>query len=137
MYNGYEQYQRASVTSSSPETLIVLLYGELLRCLAIAREAQLQSDLATRYKHISKSIMILTELMVSLNVDEGGEIAWNLIRLYEYVSKRLLSASRGTTTEPFDEAIALLAPLKDAWETISVSKREPVPIVTMAQPVAV
>jgi len=139
MYNGYEQYQRANVTSASPGTLIVLLYGELLRCLSVARDAQLQSDLATRYKHISKSIMILTELMVSLNVDEGGDIAWNLVRLYEYISKRILSASRSTTTEPFDEAIQLLTPLRDAWETIAApAKQEPELVeVGMAQPVVV
>ncbi len=117
--NGYHKYQRTNVTSSSPETLVVLLYTELLRCLTTAREAQLQNDYATKNKHTTKAIKVLTELMVSIDMEKGEQVAVNLVMLYEYAAKKLLQFGRHPTTEPFDEAIKLFAPLKEAWEAIA------------------
>ena len=117
--NGYQQYQRSNVTSASPEALVGLLYGELLRCLALAREAFLRKDQTVRNKNTAKAITILTELMLSLNMEKGDQVAQNLVLLYEYVSKRLLQAGRDKTTAPFDEAIRLLTPIKEAWDLIA------------------
>ncbi len=119
--NGYHQYQRANVTSASPEMLIILLYTELLRSLNAAREAQLTKDSTAKFKHTSKAITILAELMISIDMEKGEQIALNLVMLYEYVAKKLLQAGRSATTEPFDEAIRLLAPLKEAWEAIAAA----------------
>jgi len=120
--NGYQQYQKSNVTLASPEALVVLLYSELLRCLTGAKVALLNNDKNTKNKSTAKAIRILAELMVSLNMEKGEGVAWNLVILYEHISIRLLQASRDPTPEPFDEAIRLLAPLKEAWETIAVPK---------------
>jgi len=120
--NGYQQYQQSSVTLASPEALIVLLYTELLCCLAAAREALLLEDWHTKNKNTAKAVRIITELMLSLNMEKGEEIALNLVALYVHISKRLLQTHTDSDTAPFDEAIRLLAPLKEAWETIAAPK---------------
>jgi flagellar protein FliS len=117
--NGYQQYQRSNVTSAPPETLVVLLYSELLCCLISAREACRRNDAITKNKNTIKAIRILTELMISLNMEEGQEVALNLSLLYEYISKKLLQAGRDMATAPYDEAIKLLSPLKEAWESVA------------------
>ena len=119
MINGYQQYQKSNVTLASPEMLVVLLYTELLCCIAAAKEALLRDDKHTKNRHTAKAIRILTELMISLNMEKGEEVALNLVALYIHISKRLLQTRIDSTTEPFDEAIKLLTPLKDAWETIA------------------
>ncbi len=122
MNNGYQQYQRANVTSATPETLVVLLYSELLCSLASARDACRRNDAITKNKNTIKAIRILTELMISLNMEEGQEVALNLSLLYEYISKKLLQVGRDMATGPYDEAIKLLHPLKEAWELVASPK---------------
>ncbi len=119
--NGYQQYQQADVTSASPEALVALLYTELLRCLVEARAAQMRQDKAAKNKNTSKVIHILTELMGAVDMEKGDTVAWNLVVLYEYLAKRLLHASGSQTTEAFDEAIRLLTPIKEAWQTIATA----------------
>lgn len=116
-----QHYQTSNVTSASPETLIVLLYSELFCCLARARGAAVKNDVAEKRKNTAKAIRILTGLMVSLNMDKGESVAWNLAVLYEHVARRLLRADSDATTAPFDEAFKLLMPLKEAWEAIAAS----------------
>ena len=78
--------------------------------------------MTTKNKNTIKAIRILTELMISLNMEEGQEVALNLSLLYEYIAKRLLQAGRDMATGPYDEAIKLLSPLKEAWEAIASQK---------------
>jgi len=104
---------------------VVLLYTELLCCLAMAKEALLNDDRNTKNKNTAKAVRILTELMISLNMEKGEEVALNLVSLYVHISKRLLQTSSDPTVAPFDEAIKLLTPLKDAWETIATPKAIP------------
>ncbi len=118
--HGYQQYQQATISSASPEALVVLLYTELLRCLFAAREAHLDNDSIEKSKQTTKAIRVLTELMVSIDMEKGEPIASNLLMLYEYMAKKLLGARHATTTAPFDEAIRLFSPLKTAWESVAV-----------------
>ncbi|MBI3608262.1 MAG: flagellar export chaperone FliS [Nitrospirae bacterium] len=116
---GAQRYQEASVQSASPERLIGLLYAEALRCLAEARDAVSRGDESAKRRWMRKSVDVLAELLGSLNMQHGQGVAAGLATLYEYLAKRLLQAHCDENTEPFDEIIGLLTPIKDAWDHIS------------------
>lgn len=65
-----QQYQQQAIASSSPEQLILKLYDLGIQCC--------------RQENRSKLRSVLSELIGSLNFEEGGEIAKGLYSLYEY-----------------------------------------------------
>jgi flagellar protein FliS len=68
---------------------------------------------------LSKAVAILEEgLRSSLDKEVGGELAENLDALYEYCSNTLIEANLSNQPDKLDEVVKLLAPIRDAWETI-------------------
>ncbi len=53
--------------------------------------------------------------MVSLGLDEGGELATRLLQLYDYIHRRLVQANVRKDTEAIVEAVHLLSGLREAW----------------------
>jgi len=83
-----------------------------------ARAALAKGDIAGRSKAVSKTIAILAELESSLDYKLGGEIAYNLGRLYRYMTQRLTQANVRQEDEPLAEVELLLDTLGAAWQAI-------------------
>ncbi len=58
-------------------------------------------------------------LRESLDQQNGGEIAANLDRLYEYMVARLVEANIGNDVALIDEVAGLLRNVKSGWDAIS------------------
>ena len=107
------------VAAASPQRLIVMLYDGAVRALLGAKAALAAGDVSARGARISKAISIIDEgLRPAVDPVAGGEIADNLLRLYEYIGNRLLLANLKSDEASLDEAIALLTELKGAWEAL-------------------
>ena len=120
MLNAYGQAQADSgVATASPHKLIALLYDGALVAIANASVHLERGDIPARGAAISRAIAIIDEgLKVSIDLDAGGELAQNLVALYEYMSYRLLSANIKADRAGLDEVAALLKDLKSAWDAI-------------------
>ena len=73
-------YKQTRVKTASQGQLIVMLYDEGLKQLKAA-ESELKRDppkLDSAHNAIVKAQDVITELMVSLDFDKGGDIAQNL-----------------------------------------------------------
>jgi flagellar secretion chaperone FliS len=107
------------VESASPQRLIIMLYDGALKSVFAAKAAMTRGDVATKGEALSKAISIIDEgLRAALNVEGGGDIAQNLMALYEYISTRLLHANLKNDVKSLDEAARLLSELKNAWEAL-------------------
>jgi flagellar secretion chaperone FliS len=119
------------VAAASPQRLIVMLYDGAVRSLLGAKAALAAGDIGARGAKISKAISIIDEgLRPAVDPAAGGEIAQNLLGLYEYIVNRLLLANLKSDEASLDEAIALLTELKGAWEMLerqSVREQAAVP----------
>jgi flagellar protein FliS len=71
-----------------------------------------------------KTKNIVTELMATLNMDHGGDIAKNLQSLYSYMFSQLIEANMEKKPEPVIVVIDLLKELRAAWVQIN-SKKKP------------
>jgi flagellar secretion chaperone FliS len=118
--NSYSALEvETGVESASPQRLIIMLYDGALKSVFAARAAMERRDIAGKGAALSKAIAIIDAgLRAALNVDAGGEIAQNLLALYDYISSRLLHANVKNDVESLDEAARLLAELKHAWEIL-------------------
>jgi flagellar protein FliS len=113
------------VESASPQRLIVMLYEGALKAVMSAKTAILRGDVASRGASLSKAISIIDEgLRASLNLETGGDIAANLMGLYDYISTRLLHANLKNDLGAVEEVARLLTELKQAWEILEQRSRK-------------
>ena len=109
---------RTDVETASPHRLILLLLDGALDKLRAARRAMEQSKIADKGANIGWAISIIDGLRASLNLDQGGEIAANLDRLYDYMTRTLVEANLNGDRSKLDEVENLLYELKAAWKAI-------------------
>ena len=118
----YGQYQRSQVETSSPGQLVVLLYQGCMRFTQRGRLALEAQEWDGARTALLRAQDIVAELMSSLNMD-AGEIAANLLRLYEYMYQRLVTANVKRDPAAAAEVEELLRSLLPAWE--EAVKRQP------------
>lgn len=116
-----QAYRQTRVKTASPGRLVVMLYDEALRQidLALASLDNGPADYDTVNRAILKAQDVMTELTVSLDLDQGGDIAQNLFRLYLFFSDRLVSANLQKDAAPLKEIRAMIENLRGAWQQIA------------------
>lgn len=113
--NPYEQYRKAGISTASSGKLILMLYDGAIRFLKEAKNGLSGNKLDLANNNIIKAQNILTELMLSLNMDVG-EIAQNLYSLYDFMNRELIKANAKKDVKPLDTVIRMLGELRGAWE---------------------
>lgn len=121
-------YQSQSILTASPGQLVQLLYDGALRFIARARATLAEpEDSRGRIERTNTAILraqaIIHELRANLNFENGGELATNLDRLYDYHSRRLMEANLHKTDVPLREVEELIRELRDGWVEM-LRKRE-------------
>ncbi|MBX7058944.1 MAG: flagellar export chaperone FliS [Leptospirales bacterium] len=117
--NSFDAYKTTEIATANQGKLIVMLYDGAVRFLRIAIENMSPRTYDVANANIIKAQDIVTELMLALNMEEGGEIAQNLFSLYAYMKRRLLEANIAKESGGLSEVIGLLEQLRGAWEEVS------------------
>jgi flagellar protein FliS len=95
-------YQAVQATTAEPGQLVLLLFDGAVRFLTRAQRRLEAGDVAQFAQSIARAQAILAELRSSLNHEQGGEVAENLERLYEFMQRHLslgLISRSGTHVE--------------------------------------
>ncbi len=114
-------YKETQIKTATPAKLILMLYDGAIKYINMAVE-----KIDKKYKaydevsnHIIRAQDIVTELIVSINFEKGGEIAKNLFSLYMYMNRRLLEANIKKNSTVLEEVKKLLVELRSAWAEIA------------------
>jgi flagellar protein FliS len=117
-----KQYQavnlQAQVSEASPHRLIQMLMEGALSRLAQAKGAMLRGQTGTKGELIGQAISIIGGLREGLDFQQGGEVAVNLDRLYEYMVHRLLQANLQGDMCAVEEVAGLLRNVKAGWDAL-------------------
>ena len=97
--NALSTYKEIRINTASQGQLIIMLYSEAVKqldqALHLLEMNSVNKD-PSRLELISKAIMktqeVITELMVSLDFEQGGDIAINLFSLYTWFNRELTEA---------------------------------------------
>ena len=125
--SAYKNASREAVAESEdPQALIMVLLDELLRAMrAYVNIVDKQEDMrARKNNNLTRSLTIIYGLQSCLNFDEGGEIAENLFKLYEYARVQLLHASATGETTGMSAAISAIGDIREAWSMINHGLKE-------------
>lgn len=119
--NPLKAYRETRVKTAGQGQLIVMLYDEAIRRIdeAAGRLDQGSRKLDAVHNAIVKAQDCITELMVSLDFQKGGELAHNLFSLYVFFNRQLLDANMKKDVALLHQVRGLLAELRDAWHQIS------------------
>jgi flagellar secretion chaperone FliS len=117
--NPFNQYKETQVSTANQGKLIVMLYDGAIKFMNIAIENMDPKTYDVANNNIIRAADIITELLVSLNMKDGGEVSSNLFNLYMYFKKRLLQANIEKKSEILQEVIKNMTELRDAWDKIS------------------
>ena len=117
-------YKETSINTSSPVKLVAMLYEGALRFVKQARECTLHKDMVGKSVAVDRAVAIIQHLQGTLDFDKGGDLTFNLDRLYTYINSRIFDGSVKLDLRAFDEAIRLLTTLHSAWEELSRKQQE-------------
>ena len=117
-YAAPQSYQQNAVMTAPPGRLIVMLYDGAGRFLRRASLAMQNSEIARTNESLQRAEAILDELIVTLNHEEGGEIAASLRDLYLFCGRHLNEARVDKDHEKIDAVVGLLSELRDAFAQI-------------------
>jgi flagellar protein FliS len=111
-------YLQQMVETATPVQLIGLLFRRGSELMDDAEAALNARDFERANDALVKAQRIVAELISSLDMEKGGEIATNLHRLYTFVWERLLHANLRKSVEPLQEAKTIWRELQSLWEQV-------------------
>jgi len=117
--NGIGAYQEAAVGTQSRGRLVVMLYDGAIKFLKLAVQELEAGNYAAKGQYINRAQDIISELNAVLNMDAGGEIAQNLRKLYDFMSRHLNQANMKRDPKMIQEVIGLLEELNQSWRAIA------------------
>ena len=114
----------AEISVADPYYVTKLLYQGLFERLAQAKGAIERGDLALKAKKLSTATAILENLRSTLDFSQSKTIAQGLYDIYSYMIDQVAEASLNLMTQPIDNAIRALMPIKKAWDSIPVAAQQ-------------
>lgn len=104
--------------------LVSMLFAGLFDNLQEARGAMLRADVQAKCAALTRAARIVEEgLNAGLNREAGLEVAENLNAVYGYLSVLITKANLRNDVALVDEALTLVAPIRQAWDAIAPSQR--------------
>ena len=115
---GSEIYRQTQVTTVDKGRLIIILYEGAIKFIREAIKAQESGDIPLKASSINRALDIITELNQSLNMQDGGEIALNLRRIYKFWNDHLLKAKVSRDGAGLADVESMMVALAQAWQVV-------------------
>ena len=114
--NKAQHYLESRIRTAPKEELLLLLLDGAVRFAEQGKARLLEKDYGQSCPLLIRSQRIVTELRLALRQDLiGEEIYANLVRLYNFVYRRLVEANLDHEAVKVDEALAILGKLREMW----------------------
>lgn len=111
------------VAAADPHKLVVMLMDGAIERIRAAQGCIARGQMAEKTQLIHRAVAIIGELHASLDLSAGGKIAANLSELYDYMTRRLLTATIENNVEMLEEVGKLLHEIRGAWISIPAEAR--------------
>lgn len=121
--NNISQYKKNAVTTASPLQLVIMLYDGCLRFMTNADQAMQRKDIFSQNQNCQRAQNIITELISTLDMDRGGEIATNLYQLYNYAYDQLIMANINDDQVALKQSMKVFEELRQSWSALEQQTR--------------
>jgi flagellar protein FliS len=130
--NPWKSYRQVATQTAPPGQLVLMLFqgaiSSLEKSLPGFEIEDPSQSISTIHNNVEHALEIIRELNRALNMEQGGECAITLRRLYNYFERRLNEGNVRTRRDAIIEVIGHITVLRDAWaEMLAKSVFTPVP----------
>lgn len=121
--NMLNTYKETRIKTASQGSLILMLYDEAIKqignALALIGDGKVKAENIEKVNNcIIKVQEIVTELMASLDLEQGGEIATNLLSIYSFFNQQLLQANIKKDSKILADVRNMMQELRIAWQEV-------------------
>lgn len=120
-----DTYRVNQIQMASKEQLLVITYDIGIKACISAEKAMGTNDIEQINTNLQKAQAVIRELMLTLNMERGGEIATQLMQLYDYMYYQLVDANVKKDPVPVGTVRKMMEELRATWiEAINKLKAE-------------
>ncbi|HMF65015.1 MAG TPA: flagellar export chaperone FliS [Edaphobacter sp.] len=112
-------YQQQALVGATGVELVIALYDGAIRFLYRAMQCVEEDDVRGRRIAVKKVVDIVMYLQARLRPDMGGSVADSLGDFYATMFTMVLEASHFESVEQFQEVIACIRNVRDAWIVVA------------------
>jgi len=120
--NPWSAYRQVTTLTAPPGQIVLMLFEGALRALERSLPGFSLPDPAeanmTIHNNLQQAQEIIRELNGALNMEQGGEFASTMRRLYNYFERRLWESNLQKKQQGVEEVIHHLTVLRDAWASM-------------------
>ena len=122
---GARAYATTQVQTASPVQVIVLLYDGTIQAMKLAQEGMRNNHREDKARFLGRALRVVSELSATLNIEQGGAVAKDLRRIYEFVIHELTQANLLNQPDRLDAPIRCLGVIREAWQELAVQVNKP------------
>jgi flagellar protein FliS len=115
-------YRHREVAAATPGRLLLMVYDHVLANLARASVAHNNNLIEARVEAVAKARDGISELVATLDMEQGGEISMQLRALYTFVLAELVDAGLKFDSRKIDRIAGMIRELRDAFAVIVASQ---------------
>ncbi|MGB0908843.1 MAG: flagellar export chaperone FliS [Nitrospirales bacterium] len=112
---GAQLYAKTQVQTASSVQVVVLLYDGVIQSLKLAQEGIGKNNIQDKARFLDRALAVVNELSASLDMKQGGSIATDLRRLYEYAQYEITQANLHHDSSRLNGPIRCLGVVREAW----------------------
>lgn len=127
------QYLDQQIQNATPAQQIVMLYDGAIKFLKKAQIAIHENNIQERCNNNQRALQIITYLTEILDIENGGEIAMRLLRIYTHISGRIVEIDIQNSAAIVDEVIPHLTQLRQSWVNIDAQHQGGAAVKAQAQ----
>jgi flagellar secretion chaperone FliS len=104
------------VEGASPQQLVSIMFDELVHAVAVSAIAARKGY---KHPHSKRALEIIDALDLSLDHDNGEDIAKSLSIIYKHIKGLIITGDRQLKIEFYDEAQSIINDINKAWTSLS------------------
>lgn len=115
---GFQAYKKIQIGTANQGKLIIMLYDGAIKFVNAAVGGIENKKFDVVCNNLLRAQRIIDELTFTLDLKKGGEIAQNLLKIYQYMNNRLVEGNVKKDPEILREVVRYLESLRNAWNEI-------------------
>ncbi len=117
-------YRQATVQNASPVELVIILCDLLVRDLRqVIAAIRAAGEIEERVKHSNHAFLVLAQLESQLDMENGGDTAVRLARIYSHIRAKLLEVQLTLDAAVLESQIEFLLELRNGWQQAMPAKQ--------------
>jgi len=108
-------YLRDAILQATPEQLHLMLFDGAIRFALQGRKAIEEKDYENIYEKLSRAQRIVLEMQSGLRPEVNAELCERMSSLYNFIYRKLVSASVNRNIRDIDEALEILRIERETW----------------------